>query len=275
MPRPGEILLRSLFRPLAPWAVLIVLCAAPAEANERGGSSLSVGFINVDWYPFQYDVDTQVKGFAIDVVGAVLAQMRREVALHPVPFSTGLARLESGELDAYFGLAKNLERIDQFRYSEAPLYVDETVLIGRADEAFVFNGDVSSLIGSRVGVIKGAIHGAAFDNMNGIIRVPHDSGKIRTAQFFHDVLSDKYRFVAVNARAGAVHYLKNLGLQDKLKIFTEPIAVKTYYLVFSNKMPILKRTAKRFNRVHRLFRSTKEYGALLEKYQLSRKLFPR
>lgn len=245
------------------------------QANEQSATALSVGFINVDWYPFHFEKDNGTEGFAIDVVDAVMEQMRRDVDFQPAPFSVGLARLENAELDAFFGLAKNQKRIEQYHYSQDPLYLDETVLISRIDEPFVFNGDVSSLIGNRIGVIKGAIHGPAFDNMTGIIRVPHDSGKLRTAQFFNDMLTDKYRFIVVNSRSGAEHYLKKLGLQDQLKIYTEPVAIKTYYLVFSNKMANLEKTTKRFNRIHRLFRSTKGYEALLEKYNLNRKLFPR
>ena len=254
---------------------MLLLYGGPAEAKEKSSSSLVVGFINVDWFPFHYEEGQRIKGFSIDVVAAVLKQMRREVEFRPTPFSAGLSELKNGEMDAYFGLGKNLSRIEQFHYSDTPLYVDETVLVGKVDDDFKFNGDVSSLIGSRVGIIKGAIHGPAFDNMNGIIRVPHDSGKVRTAQFFHDLEAGDYRFIVVNARAGATHYLRNLGLQNKLRIYREPVAIKSYFLVFSKRIKNFEKISRRFNRVHKLFRSTAEYDALLEKYNLSRKLFPR
>ncbi len=246
-----------------------------AYANEETQSEISVGFINVDWFPFSFIKDEQVAGFAIDVATVVLEQQRRKVDFQSKQFSQALESLKSGELDAFFGLGKNLDRIDQFHFSRDPLYVDETVLIGQTDDPFIYNGDVSSLIGKRIGIIKGAIHGPAFDNMTGIIRVPHDSGIVRTAQFFNDILTDKYDFLAVNSRVGAEHFLIKLNLQDQLKIYEEPIAIKNYYLVFSNKLNDLENITNRFNRIHRLFQSTNEYKSLLDKYNLSPKLFPR
>jgi len=245
-----------------------------AQTSGNKGAKVSVGFINVNWAPFQVEKDGVFQGFALDVVAAVLKQMRSGVEFRPLSFAKALKSLKTGDLDAYVGLGKTLKRTEQYLFTKDPIYIDETVLVGRKEDSFVFNGDVSSLIGMRVGMINGAVHGPAFDNMSGIIRVPHDSGRIATPAFFNDiVVGEKMRFAVTNSRFGTVYYLKSLGYTDKLKIYNEPVAIKTYFIVFSLKSPHLKETAERFDKAHRLFRSTSGYSALLRKYNLTNKFY--
>ena len=243
------------------------------SAKAANSAPLTIGYINIDWIPFSYNKDNQAHGFAIEVVEAVINQMRHEFTFERRPFATALEQLQAGSLDVFIGLALNQERREQYHYTAAPLYYDETVLIARSDERFDFNGDVSSLIGERVAIIKGAIHGPAFDNMDGIIRIDREAKMFEDRKLYQELLEDKFRFIAINARAGMAYHLNGLGLQDRLKIYDVPIANRSLYLIFSKKVPNAEQYIQRFNRIHRLFRSTDEYGALLDKYKLNRKLF--
>ncbi len=252
--------------------VLITLPARGFAANEN---PLSVGFYSVNWVPFSYEADGDYRGFALDVVKGVLKQMRHDVSIERTKLLSGMDRLQKGTLDSFIGLGVNTERAEKYLFTSDPIYYDETVLVSRADDTFTFDGDVSVLIGERVAIINGAILGPAFDNMFGIVRVRRDDADFRTPRAYQGLLDGEYRFIALNARAGLIHLLEKMNLRDKFRIFKAPIAIKPYYLVFSKTLPEARKYAERFNRIHRLFRSTKEYGDLLKEYNLNDKLYPR
>ncbi len=255
-------------------ALGVISVPIPARADDD--APLNVGFLDINWIPFSYQLEKHPQGFAVDVVNGVLKQMRRDVDFQRYTLADGLNGLKNGKVESFIGLGTNPERAEQFLFTNTPLFYDETVLIGRSDDSFVFNGDVSTLIGKKVAVLDGAIHGPAFDTMQGINRVPLDTSRgISPFQYFEGLLKRKYQFFALNSRAGGIYQINNFKLQNDLKVHAEPIAVKSYYLVFSKNRPNAKENAKRFDRVHKLFRSTDEYTTLLEKYNLSPKLFPR
>lgn len=244
-------------------------------ASGQEDTKVSIGFININWMPFSYENQGSYKGFALDVISRVFSQMRTGIKFERKKLAEGMERIKLGNLDAFVGITPNEERRKTFIFSNEPIYYDETVLISRGDDPFVFNGDVSTLIGEKIVIINGSIHGPAFDNMHGIIRIPRAGREFRNEQLYQELFDGKFRFIASNARYGIEHLLNSINLSGKVKTHKQPIAIKPYFLAFSRHLPNAQDLADRFDRVHQLFRSSPNYKLMLDKYKLNKKLFPK
>lgn len=109
--------------------------------------------------------------------------------------------------------------------------------------------------------------------MSGIQCVPFDLGALKIERMLENLNNGLYRFAVLNSRVGLERALQKSDFHDKLKIYKKPIALKSYYVAFSKHLPAAEAFVKRFDRIHKLYRSTAHYDALLDKYNLDRELF--
>ena len=190
--------------------------------------------------------------------------MHQDTEFRAMPLVEGLADLDAGKLDAFIGLGPTRPRMEQYLFTQAPLFADQTILATSVNYPFAFNGDVSTLIGQHVFIMKGALHGDAFDNMSGIIHEPVDATREAFAKGFQEIIDGRRHFIVLNSLRATSEYLKKTGIFDNIKIYKDPIATRRFFVVMSKSASNGKDKVNRFNKLYRLFRSTRAYQRLIE-----------
>lgn len=126
--------------------------------------------------PKMYQYEGQNRGILIDILHYVDQQLphgKLHVELYPWARAYMQASAGSGGI---VGLSWTQRRDDLFDYSE-PVFVDEVVIVVRKGHTFPFKA-LADLRGKRVGMVRGASYGDAFDKAQdaGLFQVDGDSG---------------------------------------------------------------------------------------------------
>ncbi|MBU3916289.1 transporter substrate-binding domain-containing protein, partial [bacterium] len=113
-------------------------------------------------------------GVLVEIVQTVFKNAGVPLELRFLPFKRALAWTKTGNIDGLFNFYKNSERLDFYDYSH-PIIQNPLVFFVRRDSIRVFNGDLSSLSGLRIGVLRGYTYGMEFDNSDLFVKDEADS----------------------------------------------------------------------------------------------------
>jgi len=132
----------------------------PAQAEQR--QLLLVSFE----YPPLMEAESERKpasGMAVDIVEEAFQRMKVPIRIVFYPLARALAMLESGQADGLFTIKKNPEREAKFLFPARLLLFQDYVIFIRKNSKTVFDGDITSLQDSRLGILNQAYYGPIFD----------------------------------------------------------------------------------------------------------------
>ncbi len=203
-------------------AWLCLLLAAPALAREL----LAVGtrFPGV----FEYQADGQYDGLATGILREALEPLgyRLEFALYP--WARAQHMVELGHADILIGPYKNAERETRLAFSARPFYRDRIVFYRRNVRRLDWSGDYRSLVGQRIGVVRGWAYGEGFERARhqlGLVTVERvENGLRMLSQGRLDLLASNQR----NTRP----VLLALGMRASVGQLAPPIDQQDGYFAF-------------------------------------------
>ncbi len=134
------------------------LCIA---AGECPAGDLKVA--TLDYPPFQYEENGQIKGIAANIVQEIFRRLNRRIEIKFYPFPRAVENVKKGRADVIFTFYYKKEREEFADYSKEVL-VDQTMsLFVHKDSPVVFDGDLSKLKPYSFGLVRFS-YGSVMDN---------------------------------------------------------------------------------------------------------------
>ncbi|MCE2593669.1 transporter substrate-binding domain-containing protein [Motilimonas cestriensis] len=122
-----------------------------------------IDLVTLQYPPYQYESAGEVKGIAVDIVKEAFGRLGIKAEIRVLPWSRAIRYIEQGQADAIFTAFKTPEREKFADYSNEILLWQTISLFVRSDSTLEFNGDLKTLRGMTVGVVKGVNYGKSWD----------------------------------------------------------------------------------------------------------------
>lgn len=218
-----------------------------------------------DWKPYEFQQETELTGYSVEVVQQVFKQMGIEIAsLQLFPWARAEWMVFNGELDAVFSVTKSQEREDAcFFPSEALAQSDWVLFIRKSDVGQLKFDTFDDLKGKQVGVVREHAYTPEFWNFLNQERNVQEVAK--DEQNFHKLAVNRVDFVAAEYVVG-MSLLEKLGLTGEIVALTEhPLKSAGLFIMFSKKT-VSAETVAQFSEALKQFKTTPAYQEIAAKY---------
>lgn len=200
--------------------------------------------------PKMYVQEGKNRGILIDILHYAEQQLQEDrLRLALYPWARAYLQASSGD-GGIVGLSWTRRRDDLFDYSD-PLFFDEVVIVVRRGNEFPFK-TLSDLQGKRVGVVRGASYGEAFEKAqnNGLFVADGDNGAHNRLQ---KLVAGRIDCALFNVgRAGFEETLRIhkefMPFKDVLVVLPVPLRSDPNFLAFPKSMQ-MKAWLEKFNQI--------------------------
>ena len=205
---------------------LLLICA--------NASARTLELVTLQYPPYEYEEDGELKGFVVDIIHAVFQRMDQPINITLLPWARALQMIEDGTADAIFTAYKTPERELFADYSNEILMPQVISLFVRQGSPITFNGDLAELKQYTFGAVRGVSYGRVFDEAveQAIIEQPDlaATGEINMEKLiagrFDILVSNKY---------GGLHILQKMGALNQVRELTPEVESLPSYIAFSKK----------------------------------------
>jgi len=122
-----------------------------------------IAIATLEYPPFIYSENNQVKGPIVDKIRAVFDQLGIKTTIKIYPIPRGLLMVKNGEVDAYFSLKKTPEREEELLFTNEPLIQQPFVFFTRNDSKIIWHGNFEEIKNHRIGIVSKTSYGIVFD----------------------------------------------------------------------------------------------------------------
>lgn len=219
-------------RPLGALACAVLALAAwclPALAQSAG--RLVVARADFQSPPLEYEQNGQVLGLHADLVHGAAARLGLEVEFRSVPWARALHLARTGRVDAVTFVTRTPEREKYLLFLDGNvLHSVRNVFIALAGSAAAnrWTGEVASLAGLRVGLVREFSFGEAFDTAPGVQRV-----EVEHLDLLWDLLLRDRADVLLSEERSFWERLRGNDLGASFVTLEPPLAIEPQYLAFS------------------------------------------
>ena len=205
------------------------------------------------------EIDTT--GFLSEIVRSAFSAVNMEAKLGSLPWARGKSVMMMGQVDAMFPSSfSELEELGALKvllYKTSPL-----VLIKRKNTRMNWNGRLSSISGSDVGVLRGFSYTQEFDQAINFKKLSASNNETNINK-----LSQKKLDLTIMDELTANFYIHGYGLTEKLEILTPSVINSTeFYLGFSPATRPRKYEQKALIKGLGIIKENGDYQKILEKY---------
>jgi len=236
------------------WIVLLAYCSVTSAREYQ--------LVTLDYPPYAYEENGEVKGVAVEIVKEVFNRMGDKVKITVYPWKRSIELVKSGSADAIFTIYHTPERTQFLDYSSEVLVSQKTALFVAANSNLRFNGNLEELQNITFGVVLGVSYGEKFDsfvkNNKPQLSVAYDGTASMRA-----LLEGRHNAVVSNV-TGAKTILKKMGRQNEVKMLEPFLQDVTSYLAFSktNKLSDIR---LKFDKTLKQIKSEGVYDKILKK----------
>ena len=235
---------------------LMALCALPAAAAP-------FRFVTLEYPPYEYEENGQVKGLAVEIIRETFRQMGKEVTIEVFPWARSIEMFQDGEADGIFTFFRSPDREAYTRFSREVLVTQPITLWVPRNSKVEAAVPLARLASYTFGVIHKTSYGELFDGLarRSVLRTDEN---YTIEGCINNLLLGRFD-IWVNNHYGAVYSLRKAGRLDDVRELLPPIQELPAYVGFSRKRH-LDRLRDEFDRNLVQFRKTERYQKLLGSY---------
>lgn len=258
---------RRALRIALPAAMALCLLAVPLSRsahahNSEVGHALTLGCD--EWPPYQILVNGTMEGFSVEMVHAVLANLRmRDESTTALPWARALKSLRTGRIDALFSINYAREREAYAFFPEEPLTTSKWVIWSRMGDGLAYTG-FSDLDGKRVGIVLGYSYTPEF--LKYVQEHATAQAVVSDDINFRKLASGRVDFIVAERNNGS-YLLRELNLSGIRAHDAHPVKTDALYMAFS-RTTIPERFVEEFSHELKRFKTTIAYRELLRKYRI-------
>lgn len=239
----------------------VVVGAAPDKETARD----TIRFATVDFPPYSYMEGGRIEGIEVDIVRRVceLAGVGYEMELLPFKraYESVLDYKNTG-VDAIFNFYKNPERLTLFDYSD-PILENPLVFFARKESPVVFDGDLASVKGNKIGIMIGYTYSPEFTKAIQDKSILFEETTSHEANF-RKLEAHRIDLYPVEKFVG-VSVARKYKVYDSLRVLEKPLIVQQGYVGFAKGNPKAKLLEK-LNSALKKLRSSGEYERIFDRH---------
>ncbi len=218
------------------------------------------------WPPYEWAENGVLKGFHIDLLREVAAELHLQVHFKSYPWKRAINMVKSGEADAITYLARTAER-EQFA-----LYLEGNQLhlarigfftLKKREHTIHYSGDLEQLQNSRICTQYGQTYGTAFEQATYLMK-----DEVRTEEQVLKMLLAGRCDIAVGYLDDYKIAVQQKGLEKDIVFLIPYLSEHPMYVTFS-KAKKHEKLATRFAEGMKVFKNKFRYQELLKKYNIS------
>ena len=257
----GALVARTPVRPgrrIAAWLGLLAAFTGWAQAD-------TLHCVTLEYPPLEYQHDGQVVGVAVDIVRNVVGRLGYSLEVEMYPWARSLELVRLGQRDCIFTAYRTPEREAFLEYSKQVLIPQPVYLFVRKESGLSFDGDLSALLGRRIGVVNRISYGNRFDRYRSRLKLDETE---TLEQNFQKLVLGRVDAVPSNLYT-AVYVLggTSRGLADQIEQLPVPVEVVPSYLAFTRRKDF-QPLRDRFDAELRKLVQSGEYRRIIESYQI-------
>ncbi|MGD9949852.1 MAG: substrate-binding periplasmic protein [Desulfobulbus sp.] len=205
----------------------LILIAIRVYAQQR-----EIVIATLEYPPFIYSEENQVKGPIVDKINDVFDKMGVRVNIQMLSIARGLLMVENGDVDAYFSLKKTPEREKKLLFTKVPLIQQPFVFFAKTGSSIEWNGDVNSIKNYRIGVVSKTSYGKIFDGYvkNNVITNIDESRSFELN--IKKLIAGRVDLV-INSYDVGKHLLDKYDAGSKIVSLNPPVEIVNSYLAFT------------------------------------------
>ena len=222
--------------------ILLDITEEQESADEQIENDPEVQVLQVgamDYPPFEYVEDGELKGPYIDIVKLALDRLNYPYEVKDYSWNRLLEYAETGEVDVLIDVFDLPSRRGFLTYTEDPIgYYAQSIVKLKNDEMIAFTGKLEELEGLNVGLVNGYSYGNEIDEAirNEVINVdyaPFSEGN------FEKLLQGRVD-VIIEQTVYALDYIKTHNIEDAVEILEPDVGLSYSYVAFSKKNDLEK-----------------------------------
>lgn len=245
-------------------AVLGMLLAAgmqPASAD-----SVPLQIATLEYPPYIFNVAGSPHGPVVDIVRETFSRMGQPANIRIYPIPRGLAKLDRGEVDAFFSIKDTPERRQSMQFPQEALFSQQFVFFTTRNARIRFNGNLDAIADARIGVVEKTSYGPRLDKAIGSGQLHNVQQAVDHESNFKKLLSGRVDLVPCSRLVG-LSYLKKLGGEDRVTISGPEVDTTVSYLVFTRARD-MRAVSDRFDQAIRSVRRDGTFRRIWGRYHL-------
>lgn len=224
----------------------------------------TIRLVTLEYPPYEYTQDGQLKGLAVDVIRRTFKEMNQPITIEVLPWARAMRYIKEGNRDAIFTAFKNPERERFADFSNQVLMQQSVSLFVRKDSEITFEGDLRELDAYSLGVVRKISYGLKLDNAIKTDTFKQVEEANEGTQNFGLLLKKRVDMVA-STKYGGYHILKKLDRESDVKEL--PISVQSLpsYIAFSKERK-LTQLRDEFDKTLARLKQSGEYQKIIDDY---------
>lgn len=237
---------------------LIALAVTPSLST---ADRLKVGLSELDYPPFYFVDDGELKGAAVEIAEQVAQELGHELEYLRFPWARVQYFLRVGQVDMVILYFKTEERAQDAVYTNTPHIFESSYLAVPSHMDVTFDGNLASLKEYSFLSIRGYWHGKQYDQADYLNKFPvNDESELVKA------LASRRNFIGVGNKPALLVQARALGVDHKIRFLSPPIDRSPDYMAFSKANPEAQQLASDFSDALEAFMTTDAYRAILDQY---------
>lgn len=217
------------------------------------------------WFPMNGEPDSDRPGYMIEIAEAIFEPRGYQVDYQDMPWARSLFNVGEGLSDCVVGAYR--EDAPGFVFPETHWGEDQNLFWKRADSDWHFNGDLTSLEGLQVGLIRDYAYSPAFDAL--MAKDPPGAEFLSTnnalEQNIQKLMLGRID-VTVESRLVMEAKLQTLGMEDEIVAAGHLGDPNPMYIACSPENPESSRYVRWVDKGTARLRETGELQTILERY---------
>jgi len=234
---------------LAFWIVADVL-AAPAP----------ITFLTEDWPPFNYSEEGQIKGFSVEIIQAMMRELKVSYPISVFPGPRAMMMLNGGRRTMFFSMIRTPERESSYKwigpFGDQSIYFFKKKGSPLDIKTLEDAKKVNKVCSRNVGLVFNYLNAAGFTNL--------DTG-VNPAGIYLKAVHNRCDLAIGESALGVVYWLKHSNIPpDALERTPVKISESSLYIAASKDIP--DEEIRRWQQALDKLKKIGEYNSLYQKY---------
>lgn len=219
--------------------------------------------VTVDYPPYEYVEDNEIKGIAVEIVIEVFRRMDQPISLREIPWARALKDLEAGEIDGAIEVFHTEDRENYLDFSNEILLDEYISLFVLKNSTIEFSGDFNTLAEYTFGIRKGFSYGYKFDEAvrKGIIK--NLVVQVYDSERLFNLLSTGRVDILIGDKYALPYQYSLTKERQSIKRLKPDVQANPTYIVFSKKRN-LKHVRDKFDNIIKQMKADGSYDEILK-----------
>jgi polar amino acid transport system substrate-binding protein len=203
-----------------------------AALGKGAAAERNVVLASNEVYPLLYRDGERLTGFLFDVLTEAARRAGLPAEIKVMPWARCIEETRNGEIDGVFVTFRTPEREPYLAFGAEALMVQRICFFTKRDASIAYDGRLENLSAYRIGVANKVSYGPAFDEAVRTGVLPAIEPANGPESLVRMLMAGRIDLFVLHDLE-AIGLLKRLGLKEKVKMLSPPLAAVPGYIAFT------------------------------------------